>query len=570
MSIDLTAAPFSLDAEAIEWVHRTREQMSAEEKVGQLFVAHGELDDDTVHLVDRLQLGGVRLVAGAARAVSETVDRLRAVSTIAPLVAANLETGGEGAATDGTAVAAPLQCVATGDLESARTLGEICAREGTAVGCNWSFSPVADIHMNWRNAVASTRAFGADADTVLQYSTAYIEGAARAREFGPMAFTAKHFPGDGVDDRDQHIVTSINSLDAEEWRSTFGRVYRGLIDAGIASIMIGHIALPSLTRELAGDDAQILPATLAPELLNDLLREELGFNGLTVTDALHMVGFTSQGERADLLVRTVNAGCDMLLFVRDPDADVSAIRDAVVDGRISAARLDEAVTRILGLKASLGLHRAHALTPERREQRLGAVGHPDHQARARDIAERSATLVIDKGVLPLNPATHPRVRLITTSGLPIDPSHLPITTMMRDALEQAGFTVSGPTATARVTSISEYIRIMAEGNLAVEGTFDAAVIVAHYPGIGNQAVQRLQWQNALGPAAPWWAGQVPTVFISYGLPNHLSDVPMVGAYINAYHPSQATADATVERLLGNAPFTGIANVNAMCGLTVVI
>jgi len=570
MTVDLTAAPFSLDPDGVAWVQDTLGNLSLEAKVGQLFIAHGELDDDSVDLVARLKLGGVRLAAGPARTVRNTVDRLKAALSIPPLIAANLESGGDGASSDGTAVAAPLQCVATSDVDSARLLGEICAREGTAVGCNWAFSPVADIHFNWRNAVASTRSFGADAETVLAYSRAFLEGAGQGADFGRLALTAKHFPGDGVDDRDQHVVTSVNTQTPAQWRASFGKVYAGLIADGIATIMVGHIALPALTRELAGEDAPILPATLAPELLTGLLRGELGFNGVTVTDATHMVGFTSQGERSALLVDTVNAGCDMILFLRDPDADIAAIRDAVAEGRISLERLDEAVERVLALKASLELHCEPALDAAQLERQLAVVGAAAHTAIAADLAGRSATLVMDKGILPLSPATHPRLRLVPNYGYPGDPARMPLTVMMREALEEEGFIVSLPAAMARVSSIAEYIRVMNEGNLAVEGEFDAAVVIAQYPGIGGQAVQRLQWENAMGPHVPWWAGRVPTTFVSFGLPNHLSDVPMVGAYVNAYVASQQTVTATVDRLRGRAAFTGTANENALCGLTTIL
>ncbi|WP_062464390.1 glycoside hydrolase family 3 N-terminal domain-containing protein [Demequina soli] len=572
MTTDLSAAPYALAPDQQAWVRDRVAAMPLEAKVGQMFVAHAELDDDSVALVRRFQLAGVRPGSGTADEVAAFVDRLNAASDIPLLVGANLEFGGDGAAKDGTLIGAPLQCVATGDTATAEDLGRVCAVEGLAAGTNWAFAPVADIHLNWRNSIASHRAFGDTAEDVAAYAAAYHRGAAAGAAGLGFATCAKHFPGDGVDERDQHLVATVNTLDAGEWRATFGRVYGALIEAGVPTIMVGHIAQPAITRQLLGDDAPIRPATLAPELATTLLRDELGFNGVTVTDATHMVGFTSQGRREDLLVDSVVAGCDLLLFLRDAEADVEAVLAGARDGRIAAERVDEAVTRVLALKVAMGLCGPGAVAHERPR-----VDRAVHRAIGEDVARRSATLVIDKGVLPLRPETHRRVRLIVNSELagnaefPIPIEHLPLTRWMAADLERRGFKVSFPEPLPPVRSLGDYMRVVAEGNVAVEGAFDAAVVVAHYVGGGVQStVSRLRWPMALGPAAPWWAGQVPTVFVSFGVPTHLADVPMVGALVNCYTPSEAAVRAAVDGIVGAEPFLGTANANAWCGLVDVI
>ncbi|SEJ71361.1 glycoside hydrolase family 3 protein [Demequina mangrovi] len=572
MTTDLSAAPYSLTQDQRSWVAGTVEAMTLEAKVGQLFVAHAEIGDGSVEEMRRFQYAGVRPGGGTAEEVAAFVDRLNEAADLPLLVGANLEFGGDGAASDGTLIGAPLQCVATGDPATAEDLGRVCAREGLAAGTNWAFAPVADIHLNWRNAVASHRAFGDTAADVAEYAEAYHRGAVDGADGHGFATCAKHFPGDGVDERDQHVVATVNTLDAGEWRGTFGRVYGALIEAGVPTIMIGHIALPALTRELAGDDAPVRPATLAPEITTTLLRDELGFNGVAVTDATHMVGFTSQGRREDLLVDAVVAGCDLLLFLRDAEADFSAVLAGARDGRISAARIDEAVTRVLALKVSMGLCGPGAVAQARPE-----VDRAAHRAIGEDVARRSATLVIDKGVLPLTPETHRRIRLVINSELasnpefPIPVEHLPIARWMAAELTAAGFEVSFPTKQPPVRSLGDYMRVIAEGNVAVEGEFDAAVVVAHYVGAGAQStVSRLRWPMAMGPAAPWWAGQVPTVFVSFGVPTHLADVPMVGALVNCYTPSEAAVRAAVDGIVGAEPFLGTANDKARCDLVAVL
>ena len=179
----------------------------------------------------------------------------------------------------------------------------------------------------------------------------------------------KHFPGDGRDERDQHVVTSYNDCTVEEWDASYRKIWEWGIGAGIESIMVGHIMLPEYSRKLRPGiaDADILPATVAPELLTDLLRDDLGFNGVILTDASIMVGLTSALPRERQMVQAITAGCDMILFFRNHDEDFGYVRDAIRSGEITAERLDDALTRILGLKAKLGLHR-------RASRRSGAAG----------------------------------------------------------------------------------------------------------------------------------------------------------------------------------------------------
>ena len=166
-----------------------------------------------------------------------------------------------------------------------------------------------DIDMNWRNCVIPLRCFGRDPDTVLKMSLAYMQG---AKDAG-VACCMKHFPGDGCDERDQHLATTCNDRNCEERDASYGKVYRGMIDAGVPSVMVGHITLPAYSRALRPGirDEDILPATVAPELLQGLLRDKLGFNGLIITDATHMVGITSRMPRREFIPRMLMSGCDM-------------------------------------------------------------------------------------------------------------------------------------------------------------------------------------------------------------------------------------------------------------------
>lgn len=274
--VDLTARPFGLDPDAVAWVHRTIDSMSIEEKIGQLFI---NLDarfspDYLDNVLDRYHVGGIRYVGAPSATVQEHVRYAQARSRIPLLVASNPEMGGFGSADDATLVSTHLQAGSHPDPSIAYDMGRVAGIETAAMGCNWAFCPVVDIHVNWRNTVVSTRSFGNTADVVIERATEYFRGIS---ESGTVC-AVKHFPGDGVDERDQHVVTTYNTLAADEWDATYGRVYRAMIDLGVQSVMVGHIGAPHLSRRYRPDlaDDQILPATLSPELLQDLLRGELG------------------------------------------------------------------------------------------------------------------------------------------------------------------------------------------------------------------------------------------------------------------------------------------------------
>ena len=164
-------------------------------------------------------------------------------------MAANLEAGGDGVTTGGTRVGSPMTIAATGDVEMAYKLGVVCGREGAAVGLNWAFAPIADIDYNFRNPITNTRTFGADPQLVADMSVACLRG---LQENG-VAATVKHFPGDGVDERDQHLVTAVNTLSCDEWDQTYGKVFKACIDAGALAVMVGHICLPEYSKRLCPD-----------------------------------------------------------------------------------------------------------------------------------------------------------------------------------------------------------------------------------------------------------------------------------------------------------------------------
>ena len=184
------------------------------------------------------------------------------------------------------------------DPAIAEKMGIVAARECKALGFNWSFTPVVDINYNFKSPIVNIRSFGSDPDKVLRMASAYVKGMQKEG----VAACLKHWPGDGMDDRDQHNITSINSMDMESWRNSYGKVYKQLIEEGVMSIMSAHISLPAYYREKDPDFPfeKILPGSLSKELNQELLRGELGFNGLIITDASIMGGYNANGNRREL------------------------------------------------------------------------------------------------------------------------------------------------------------------------------------------------------------------------------------------------------------------------------
>jgi beta-N-acetylhexosaminidase len=279
--------------------------------------------------------------------------------------------------------------------------------------------------MNFRNPITNLRTFGSNPDTVLEMGRQYMMAAKTKK----VAVSIKHFPGDGVDERDQHLLTSVNSLSVDEWTKTYGKIYKSLIDEGAETVMIGHISQPAWVEKLnpaSSTQERFLPASISKELLVGLLRGKLGFNGLIVSDASVMLGFTTAMPREKAVPLCIANGCDMLLFNKNVREDYRYMTKGVKDGVITPDRLDEAVTRILATKAALGLHdkqREGTLVPER-EVIHDVVGCPLYKEYAAECADKAITLVKDtQQLLPISADKTKRVYLNVIENMPSKKAH---------------------------------------------------------------------------------------------------------------------------------------------------
>lgn len=556
MSVNLKATPFCLDDEGILWVNTTLNSMSTEDKIRHLFclVLYDDSEEYCDYLAKTIRPGGFMNRVMPIDQCINAINRMQSKSKIPMLVAANLEAGGSGIIREGTDLGNQMQVSATNDVQFAEKLGTICGREGSAVGANWSFAPIIDIDYNWRNPITNVRTYGSDPEKVKNFGVKYVE---TIQKYG-IAAAIKHFPGDGCDERDQHVSISVNSLSCEEWDNTYGAAYSAAIKAGAKTVMVGHIMQPAYTRYFSPDkkDEDMLPASMSKELVTNLLREKLGFNGVVVTDSTAMAGLATNLPRKTLVPLTIQAGCDMFLFTKNLEEDIRFMEEGFNEGVFTAERLDEAVTRILALKASLGLHK-NKTTPDINKAKA-LIGTTEHRSWATECAKKSITLVKEeKGVFPITPERFKRVLFCPLDGGNNTANDNSANGRFRLALEKEGFdvTVFEPKivtegAQASVEEMKEKYDII---------IYSASVMVSYQP------VGRLHWTQPQGANIPTLCHTIPTVFVSLFNPYHLADVPHVRTYINCYNGSSAVIEALINKLAGRDTFSGKSPVDAFCG-----
>lgn len=389
------------------------------------------------------------------------VRELSAKCEIPPLITSDFENGCGSMVKALTPLPYMMGLGATNDEKTAYDYGKVTALEARSIGANWTFSPVSDLNRNRRNPLINNRGMTDDAELASRMIPAIIKG---MQDHG-LSACAKHFPGDGMDYRDQHIVTTYNDCDMEDWKATYGKVFAESIAAGVDSIMAGHIGLPAYTRELDPRFGMPLPATLSKELITDLLKGEMGFEGIVVTDALNMGGFMGwYPDKQTAEIESFRAGCDMMLWPTDDYAD--NLEKAILAGDIPMSRLDDAVTRILRVKEKRGLFdESRQLFRDLTEEEKTFVKEFQQHC-----SEQSITLVRnEEGVLPLDPKKTPRLGICAVAEYA---PALEEARLLKEEFEKRGFTVDY-TEEGRVPE-AERLRFYRENDLILYATFSRA------------------------------------------------------------------------------------------------
>jgi beta-N-acetylhexosaminidase len=403
----LQSRTIRLDKAGKKWADKTLRKMSAEEKVGQLFsisVRVQFLNDadpafiqmqDTIRkyhvgsLVMSVPVDGPVLIRSQPYVAAELLNRLQKASKLPLLVAADFERGASMRLIGTTVFPHAMAFGATGNPSDAEVFGRISAFEARAIGVHWNFFPDADVNSNPANPVINIRSFGEDPRQVGDYVTAYIKGAHE----GGMLTTAKHFPGHGDTATDSHLGIAQVAGDRTRLNAVELAPFARAIAAGVDAVMVAHVTVPALDSSHVG--------TTSSSIVSGLLKEDMGFKGVVVTDALDMAGLTRiyRNDVGRAAVESFKAGNDVLIIPADLDASVRSMLQALRSGEITRARLDESVRKILELKASLGLNKARLADLS---QLASEVAKPGNVVVGQNIADAAITLVRDnQKVIPL-------------------------------------------------------------------------------------------------------------------------------------------------------------------------
>lgn len=494
-------------------------------------------------LHDEIPFGSMFIGPNTAARWAELTTSVQTGTGVPVLVASDFEHGA-GCCMPETATDFPwaMAVAAANDPELTRVMGEASDREGCTQGAQWNFAPMIDLALDYNNPVVNIRAMSDRSGTVISHLKPWISGIqARSR----MAACAKVFPGDGADDRDQHLCTTVNPLPIDKWMCTYGRIWKKAIDSGVMSIMMGHVSLPAFER-IGRDHAKALPATLSHRIQVDLLRRKLGFEGVIVSDAISMGGITSRVPSDQIAVENLRTGGDVVLFP-NVRRDFAALQKAVASGRLKERDIMEKTRRFLAMKATLGLFGSAVEKP------LLAAERKRFRSAAKVMAEKSLTLFRGDAILPSKLPRGSKV-LTVTIGYDSRPaglnSKLPF---IDEELRSRGLTVDhldNPGSDKLRELAPQYSRIFVNVSVVVHSLLGTVRLVA--PICFNFWTSF--WMDHPGKA----------VFTAFGSPWLAYEQPHLPNLLFAYGNNEATQRAAVRVWLGEIRCTGACPVKLPC------
>ena len=560
-----------------KWVRDTLKSLTLDEKIGQMFMADGnaifmnrEVDayKQIEHHIKDNKVGGILWFRSDVWATAVLTNRWQMMSSLPLLVAADLEMG-LGMRLNETQWWPPNMAVAaTGETRLALNQGLCTAREARAIGINWLFAPVVDVNNNPNNPVINVRSYSEDPKTVSDFATAFVQG---AQTEGALT-CVKHFPGHGNTATDSHIglpvvdasKESLSKLELVPFRALIGTDFKkNEAVARVDAVMSAHIALPNIETDLAAPVRPLSasekataeftsqtevnapkvtkPATLSHKILTGILRDELKFTGLVVTDAMNMAGISARYDAATAAIEAIKAGADVIEKSPDIDAAIKGVREAVKAKALPEARINASVERILRAKAALGLHENRTVELEAVDR---IVSSPGCQIVGQEIADRSITLVRnDQKALPLN--RQARALVVTFT----DEEDRAVTQPFVNELRRRIPTIEAVVMDLR-SKDDEIKRVLDRIDAR---NFDAVIFASTVrarsgkgsvalPPLGVRLSEELVKRNA--------------IVISFGNPYLLQAIPAAQTYIAAYSPFPFSQRAAAKALLGEIEFTG--------------
>ncbi|HEU4932559.1 MAG TPA: glycoside hydrolase family 3 N-terminal domain-containing protein [Pyrinomonadaceae bacterium] len=557
-------------SKALKWANEQLRKMSLEEKIGQLIsvgVNATFLNQDSdayralKHQIEDNKVGGIILFRGPVYESVILVNRMQELAKYPLLISADLEAGAGMRFEDTVNFPWNMAVGATGNPEYARRQGEVTAREARALGVQHIFAPVVDVNNNAANPVINVRSYGEDPAEVARFGVAFTEGVQAA---GAIA-TAKHFPGHGDTAVDSHRGLPEINVGRDRLNSVEFVPFKASVEAGVGSVMVGHIAMPQIDAtavkplpqnvkskptdtDEAGEiveEKAAMPATMSP-VIGNILRKDLKFPGMIVTDALSMSGLTIYFTQEEAAVRALEAGADMLLKPADVDASFRGVHEAVKSGRITEQRVEESARKILAAKYDLGLV-DQRITPVDTIDRI--VGSRDVPALATEIAEHAVTLVRDEDKLVPLKNLKPESRVFNLAVTNGDDRNW-IANAFVSRLGRGGVKVETVVLDERSTDqdVQKAIERAKSADLVIASLYgrvrSGQVLSVGIPDAGARTLSALI------------AAKSPIVGISFGNPYLLQSFPGLRTYLVAYGDMPSLQQAVARALLGEIDIGG--------------
>lgn len=525
-----------------DWVESTLKRLTLEEKVAQLVFpsiagVYFANDDDSwrelERLVTRRRIGGLVLSVGDVYEYAMAVNRLQKSSDVPLLISADFEYGVAMRVPRATVFPRAMAVGATRNPRYAFDIGRMTAVEGRALGIEQNYAPTIDVNNNPRNPVINTRSFGDNVKLVSEMGEAFVKGT----QLGGMIATIKHFPGHGDSDVDTHLGLVTLNYDKKRFESVELPPFIASMKGGALSVMVGHIAVPAF------DTAAGIPATVSPKITTGLLRKQLGFGGLIVTDAMRMRGVSTKYGSGEASVLAVKAGADVVLMPSDVDVAIDAIIAAVKRGEISEQRIDASVRKLLAAKQWAGLDRNRSVDVDKI---AGIVSSRDHELLALEVARNAVTVLGNKSdILPLNPVDTRRILDLVVSDTEDPREGRNFNSLLRARRNNIEFAKVDPRSNEE------------EYDSAIETAKGADLILFQL----QLSTRSGEMTGFISPRQKNFLSRVgslgkPIIAVSFGNPYVVMDLPPVEAYVCAYSNVEPMQDAVAEVLFAEEPAQG--------------
>ncbi len=555
---------FKPDDKAYKWADKMLKKMTLDEKLGQMIhigVNADFMNQDSAKFqefkrqVTQNKIGGIIVFVGGTYDSVHFINRMQELAEIPLLISADFETGVAMRFTDTINFPWNMAVSATGNPELARRKGAMMAKEIRAVGVHWNLAPDADVNNNADNPVINVRSYGEDPQEVAKYSVAFTEGL----QSGNVLATAKHFPGHGDTAVDSHRGLPEINFTRERLEQIEFVPFRQLINAGVGSVMISHIAMPQLDGEKVQPlkrpdqgiytnseiitEASTIPATLSKNIVTDILKKDMKFDGLVVTDAMDMSGLTLYFNQDEAAVRAVLAGNDVLLKPSNADAPIRGLREAVKSGRITEERINESVRKILAWKYKLGLTKKQ-YTPLDSIDRI--VASQETQKLSNEIAQNAITLVKNESdALPLKAGQKALVLAITNGEDRNFVGNTLTRTLARNGLQVERIAIDERSSEKEIDAAIEKAE---KADVVIAGLFgrirSGAKNSVGIPESGEKVLNKILKEDT------------PVVSIAFGNPYLLRGFPKMKTYIVAYGDMSSLQSASADAMAGKIEFRG--------------